>query len=184
MCPQKGRLPMKHTRNQLFLWMTAVLILSASLLACKSPKSVPCLPEKYLDWTVAEASVTMTDSEIVKSNIVVTLEGKSIRLDFENGELKESEAISQKSSQLSGGEFLQFLEESSDSFKEITQSDTVLISVSGNVDQLETLTAEEVYLYDASTGNVTKTSYDGAGGIAWGSIMDGGYVQVYTLILR
>ncbi len=120
-----------------------LILLLASFAACASSERTSCLPEKYLNWTIADASITMKGSEVVKSEIIVTLDGKSIQLDYENGQLKESDAISQKNSLLSGDD-----------------------------------------LYQTDGEKLTKTSYDGAGGIAWASIMDGDYKQVYTLILR
>ena len=176
---------MRHTRNKSFLWMLIVVVMLTSFTACAFSKKVDYLPERYLDWTVAEASVTMEGSTVVKSEIIVTLEGNSILLEYNDGQLKESQTISQKSAQLSGWEMVQFLKSSAKELGEITQSDTVVIGITGDMNAFFALSSSDlVHAYETSTGKIRSGFYDGAGFFAWGSIMDGDYKQVHRLILR
>ena len=176
---------MRHTTNKSWLWILIVVAMLASLTACASSKKETYLPEKYLEWTVAEASITMEKSTVVKSEIIMTQEGNSISLEYENGQWKESKAISQKTTQLYGFELVGFLKSSGKELREITQSDTVLIGITGDQSFLEALTiGKEIYVYEISREVLRKAPYDGGGYVAWGSIMDGDYVQTHTLILR
>ena len=169
-------------------WFIPLLLVSLALLsftACSSSKEVSYLPEQYLDWSVADASITMKQSKVVKSQIIVTLEGKSIQLDYENGQLKESDAISQKTTQLTGRDLVKCLETCAKDFEKIVQNDTVLIGITGDTSVFETLNSgKTICLYRTDSGKLTETTYDGEGGIAWGSIMDGDYMQTYLLVLR
>ena len=103
---------MRHTTNKSWLWILIVVVMLSSLAGCASSKKDSYLPEKYLEWLVAEASITMEKSAVVKSKIIMTLEGNSILLEYENGQWKEGETISQKTTQLYGFELVGFLESS------------------------------------------------------------------------
>lgn len=176
---------MKHARNKLFLWMLIVMIMLSSLTGCASSKEVIYLPEKYKGWSVASASVNLRGSDVVSSSIIVTLEGNSILLEYHNGQLKESQSISQKTTQLSGREFVEFLESSAKELREITQSDTVLIGITGDTNLFASFGSKDlVHVYETSTGKMKSGFYDGGGAIAWGSIMDGGYERVSKFIIR
>lgn len=176
---------MKHARNKLFLWMLILATMLISLAACSSSKKVAYFPEEYLDWTVVDASITMEDSTVVKAEIIVTLEGNSISLEYQNGQLKESQSISQKTTQLSGREFVEFLESSAKELREITQSDTVLIGITGDTNLFASFGSKDlVHVYETDTGKMKSGFYDGGGAIAWGSIMDGGYERVSKFIIR
>jgi len=176
---------MRRKRNKSFLWILIMVMMLASLAGCASSEKAAYLPDKYLEWTVAEASITLERSTVVKSEIIVTLEGNSILLEYENGQLRESETISQKTSQLYGSELIDFLDSSSKELREIVQNDRVFIGITGDQSFLDALTiGKEIYVYEISREKLRKASYDAAGSIAWGNIMDGDFVQTHTLILR
>ena len=176
---------MRHTRYKSLLWILIMVVMLASISGCASSKKDSYLPEKYLEWLVAEASITMEKSAVVKSKIIMTLEGNSILLEYENGQWKESETISQKTTQLYGFELVGFLESSGKELREITQNDTVLIGITCDQSFLDALTlGKEIYVYEISREVLRKAPYDGGGYVAWGSFFDGDFVQTHTLILR